>query len=43
MDAQPVLNNFIKAPAFAGRSINFFDDIAVVAHDYIATNVDRTM
>jgi hypothetical protein len=41
MNAKPALNHFIKARSFAGRSINFYDDMIVFAHDCIATNVDR--
>ena len=41
VNAKPALNHFIKAPAVAGGSINFYDDMVVVAHHRIATNVDR--
>jgi hypothetical protein len=41
MNAQLALNHIIKTLFFAGCRINFNDDIVVVAHDCIATNIDR--
>jgi hypothetical protein len=41
MNAQPALNNLIKAPACAGRRINFNDNVVMITHDGITTNVDR--
>jgi hypothetical protein len=41
MNANPALNHIIKAQAFAGCRINFYDYMVVVANDSIATNVDR--
>ena len=41
MNAQLALNHIIKTLFFAGCRINFNDDMVVVAHDGIATNVYR--